>query len=32
LHLSGFKDKKKEDKAIMRNQEDRALELFNKVL
>ncbi|MBP1673079.1 MAG: rRNA maturation RNase YbeY [Bacteroidetes bacterium] len=32
LHLAGFKDKKKEDKAIMRIQEDRALELFNKVL
>ncbi len=32
LHLSGFKDKKKEDKTIMRNQEDRALEMFNKVL
>jgi probable rRNA maturation factor len=32
LHLSGFKDKKKEDKSIMRNQEDRALEMFNKVL
>jgi probable rRNA maturation factor len=31
LHLIGFKDKKKEDKAIMRQKEEWALSLFNNI-